>query len=204
MNDAERAALTDFDNHVEELAEDYGLELDGGERQRILMLSIANGFSPQATIDAFTEIYGDVDADIPDEPASGVENLDKPLDPPMLRLVENIDEDFKSLSDRLGRKLLESEKAEYVKNVEAQLSRTGGTYDRDKAAAGFKSLGDFSSQEKNEWMHGRIKDEDPEPEVDPNRVFDMDNDKDRVDYMVARAQGHEFDDAPDEPEPEAA
>lgn len=58
------AKLQDFDRHLTQLAQADGIELDWDERRALFQQSMDNGFTPAATVAAFSEfVTDDVDDD---------------------------------------------------------------------------------------------------------------------------------------------
>jgi hypothetical protein len=53
MSDDVNAAVEAFNAHLDQLAEEAGVDLDHAERQRIFGESVAAGFSPESTHEAF-------------------------------------------------------------------------------------------------------------------------------------------------------
>jgi len=174
--------LEQFLAHTDELAEQAGVELDHEARVWLIRQASATGsFGPESVEAAFAELLDGQDDDVgpvaaepepePDEP--------EPLSEQQTRFVEA----------RIGRALLKRERAA----IEASLAS-----EWPDENINLKRIADMDENERNAFMVERLRDQEPEP--DPDRTFDLSNDQDRTDWMVARMRGEEFEfvDEPDE------
>jgi hypothetical protein len=57
------ATMRDFDAHLDALAAEHDLELDDDDRQELFEASLRGGFTADATVAAFDELYGDDEYD---------------------------------------------------------------------------------------------------------------------------------------------
>ena len=142
-------------------------------------------------MEAFSALVGDTYDDEPED------DYDEPQEPQMDGLTEAIGTDSRRLSEKLGRPLLGGE-LESAARVILEDVRDGRPVDVERAAAqywGGKTPDMGGANDRVEWMTRALKERTPEEPVDEDREYDLDNTDDRVAYMHARSQGHEFVDA---------
>lgn len=191
MNRPADEALAAFNEHVDQLAEEAGLELDADDRQRIFGLSVAGGFTEAATEEAFGElVYDDDDEFEPDdEPEQGPE-----------RFARHLTDDLARLSAEYGRPLTSREQEIIVHGSLAQAER----FDRFDAELAlddhYESTRETrpdtnTEQGRHEFYRQRMADKEEPAEIDPDREFNLDNQDDRHAFMRARLGGAEFEDA---------
>lgn len=192
----ERVAL--FNRHLTALADDAGVELDKDDRQWIFDQSLAAGFNDTSTVAAFSQIVSD-DEDYQEEEDDEMfdDDEEEELSPGMQALADDLQADVARMEGKLGRPMLAGEKETYWRGAVDQVNRTGG-YDSDKlqSEVGARDYGSMSRDEVNEHMASRARELDPAGEPDPDRVFDIHNNRqDCTDFMVERIQnGTEFHD----------
>jgi hypothetical protein len=182
---------------LDQLAAGRGARLTAQDREDILEESLAGGFTADATEDAFGWIVdGDDDHvdddDVEDEepPANGGRDL-----------VADVASDTRDLERDIGRKLTGTELKAIAEGAIKQAAR----HDRINVK---EALEDFyverredppditTSDGRSRFFKQRMQDLAPEPVV-PDRQLDMTVREDRHEYLKARVQGVDFDDAPD-------
>jgi hypothetical protein len=55
-DDDATAAIEKFYEHLDQLADEAGVELDPAEQQRVFRMSVANGIGPDSTVEAFNDL----------------------------------------------------------------------------------------------------------------------------------------------------
>jgi hypothetical protein len=183
MNRPSDDALNAFNEHIDELADEAGVELDDADRQRIFGLSVAGGFSPDSTVQAFGELV--------DDDYESVDVDDDELGPGAQRLVDDHTTDVEKLESALTRPLSEHELDHLARSSIEQAARHGqidvaGSLDEYQAQ--FKT-----ESSRSEFYKQRLAEEPAE--LDDDRELDLNNQDDRHAFMQARLNGAEFEDA---------
>jgi hypothetical protein len=181
------AALEEFNAHLDQLAEEAGVELDPTERQRIFGLSVAEGFSPESTEAAFGELV-DVDEFDEPEPESGTD-----------RLIRHVDADVARLETQYGRPLTGREREIIAAGAVEQAERydqvdSEGALDEHYAVTRETRPDTNTSEGRQEFFRQRMADKAERTEIDPDREYDLSDQDDRHAYFDARMQGVEFED----------
>jgi hypothetical protein len=195
MSDTDQA-IEAFNAHVKQLEAEHGVELDAAERQRVFGLSVANGFGPESTVEAFGDLVGDVYEQDYDE---DYEDAEPEVDP---NLVRHLNDDLQRLSSEYGRPLTAREQEIAARGALEQAER----YDQinpqealdDHYRATRETRPDTRTQEgRQEFFKQRLSEMDV-PSEPPDRPLDLSNAQDRSAFLNARMEGHEFEDAGEE------
>lgn len=192
------AAVGRFNAHLDQLAEDAGVELTAEDRQQLFGQSIAGGFSEDATVAAFDGLvdYEDDAEDVYDDSYEEGAGDDEA----MAGLAEAIGTDNDRLEQQLGRPLLHSEMETATREILEDV-RDGRPVDVERATSshwGGKQLDLDNRGDRVKWMTAAAEERElPGPPEDPDREYDLDNTRDRRDFMAARLAGDEFVDAPE-------
>jgi hypothetical protein len=200
MSDDVNAAVEAFNAHVDQLEEDHGVELDAAERQRIFGQSVASGFSPESTQQAFGELveseYDDEDFDDDDDDEFDLEEEEDDGVPD--QLAADVDLQLGKLERQLGRDLTDREIANVSKTAHLQM-RSGARVDLEGALNDYQAQFE-TQQSRSEFFARRMEDSRPEPEG--RDEYDLTTNEGRSAYYDARLNGgmdaDDFEDAPGE------
>lgn len=191
-------ALADaFLEHVEELEDQYGIELDDNAREQLLVASVEAGFTPEATESAFAAV-------VTSHEGAGEDGAAQQS----ARPAEIVGAAIERVTESLGRPLLRAEH----KAVAAGLEEAAVDFTELPASVVKKTLGDMAQQalddhhKKVDWpADGHVRrvrvaeqrlweEQNPDPEDDPRlEELDLDDPEDMRRYQVAKLQGVEFD-----------
>lgn len=178
----------EFTQHIVQEGAERGIVFTPQEIAQIWEQSQAGGFTADATVAAIDDMFGDgyEDAEEDWEP----EDEPHPVRDVIQEFMHPVAEEA---THRIGRPLTMGEHRAVFAETLAQAKL--GHLDADKVAAdsGVKPWGEMTRGEINQVMADRMRDLDPEPD-DSDRVYDLDNKRDWLDYATARMQGVEFDD----------
>lgn len=209
-----RQQLEQFDFHVDQLEREHGITLGATDRRHLLEASLEQGFTPAATEQIVANLAGhDTDTGAQadtgdddwddDDSIAGADHDDEEqeLDPGTQRLMHDAATDLDRMAIRRGRPMTREEREVAAYVAHEQASR-GQPLDLEAGVAAYyedtgKTRPDTDSTAgRAEFYRQRLAELDPPAERDPDREYDLDNQKDRHDYMAARLDGEEFTDAP--------
>jgi len=203
MSDDATRALQAFDAHIDELAEEAGVELDAAERQAILGQSIAGGFSPEATHAAFGEF---VEEEYEDDDDEEFEEADDESESGTDRLVRHLNDDLARLSAEEGRRLTSRETEIVARGALEQAERYDMVNAREALDDHYRAnpsetrIDMNTAKGRGEFYTQRLSENQPEREV-PDEI-DMTTSAGRKQYYDARLSGgfsaDDFEDAGDE------
>lgn len=190
-------------SEVAALEDDYGIELTEEEADAVAA-QLQDGYTDEQLQAAFQQVAAD-QLDAGDEPGQYDEEA-PPLheDPEFLKDVRR---EYNRIEQTRGYPLTQREVDALAERFAEQAERYGEISGQDALAdyhehGGRKYDVDNNRHDRRAWMTERFNDQRAanQSEDDSDRLYDMDDRRDRVDYMAQRAQGAEFDDVevPDE------
>jgi hypothetical protein len=192
-----------FHEHVTALGDELGIELDDDDRRALFDQSVAQGFTPATTEQAFASMYGGDDDDFEEDDAP-LGDLPEGPQQPRRDFHADLAHDLAELQRELGRKLTDSEVEGIGQRAMQQVQRhddffAGAAledFHQDRGTNPDKST--WKSSDWNDFMVERARALDPESNRDSGREeYDLSDAKQWEEYAYLKLTGTaDFADAP--------